>query len=91
MVFGFGVALVAYIIMAVVKCAFGAVHGVNVNEKRLSGYSVANEISGMYRGMSIAIDYDHWVVFLQMTAAKLAKVLKSLAAKVHLPAFRKHP
>ncbi|RZB33381.1 MAG: hypothetical protein SRB1_01178, partial [Desulfobacteraceae bacterium Eth-SRB1] len=39
----------------------------------------------------IAIDYRHWVIFQQMTPIKLASVLKKLAAKVKLSAFRKHP
>jgi IS4 transposase len=89
--FGFCVALVAYIIMSVIKSALGSVHGLDVIEKQVSGYYVANEISGIYPGMSIAIDYGHWAVFQQMTAPKLVKVLKDLAAKVYLPAFQKHP
>ena len=89
--FGFCVALVAYIIMSVIKSALGSVHGVDAIEKQLSGYYVADEISGTYRGMMIAIDYRHWVIFQQMTPIKLARVLKKLAAKVKLAAFRKHP
>jgi len=50
-----------------------------------------DEISGTYRGMMIAIDYKHWVIFQQMTPIKLARVLKKLADKVKLSAFRKHP
>ena len=89
--FGFCVALVAYIIMSVVKSALCSVHGVDIIEKQVSGYYLADEISGTYRGMMIAIDYRHWVIFQQMTPIKLAKVLKKLAAKVKLSAFRKHP
>jgi len=43
--FGFCVALVAYIIMSVVKAALGSVHGVDFIEKNISGYYVANEKS----------------------------------------------
>ena len=89
--FGFCVALVAYIIMSVIKSALGSVHGVDVIEKQVSGYYVADEISATYRGMMIAIDDAHWVIFQQMTPIKLAKVLKELAANVRLSAFRKHP
>ncbi len=89
--FGFCVALVAYIVMSVVKAALGSVHGFDFIEKNVSGYYVANEISATYRGMMIAIDYDHWVVFQQMTPTKLVKILKALAANVKLSAFRKHP
>ena len=89
--FGFCVALVAYIIMSVIKSALGSVHGVDVIEKQVSGYYIADEISATYRGMMIAIEYDHWIVFQQMTPIKLAKVLKELAVNVKLSAFQKHP
>ncbi|MEA3231860.1 MAG: IS4 family transposase [Thermodesulfobacteriota bacterium] len=89
--FGFCVALVAYIIMSVVKSALGNVHGVDVIENQVSGYYVADEISATYRGMMIAIEDEHWVIFQQMTPLKLARVLKELAANVRLSAFRKHP
>jgi IS4 transposase len=89
--FGFCVALVAYIIMSVIKAALGSVHGVDVIEQQLSGYYVANEISGIYPGMMIAIEYSHWSVFREMTTAELVKALKELAAKVKLSAFKKHP
>ena len=89
--FGFCVALVAYIIMSVIKSALGSVHGVDVIEKQVSGYYIADEISATYRGMMIAIDYDNWLVFQQMTPSKLVKVLKELATNVKLSAFQKHP
>jgi len=89
--FGFCVALVAYIIMSVIKSAIGSVHGIDVIEKQVSGYYIADEISATYRGMMIAIDYNHWIVFQQMTPFKLVKVLKELAANVKLSAFQKHP
>jgi hypothetical protein len=89
--FGFCVALVAYIIMSVVKASLGSVHGVDVIDQQLSGYYVANEISGIYLGMMIAIEYEHWSVFRQMTPSGLVRLLKDLAAKVKLAAFKKHP
>ena len=89
--FGFCVALVMYIILCVIKSALASVHGADVLEKQVSGYYVADEISATYRGMMIAIDYDRWVVFQQMTPTKLVNVLKALAANVKLSAFRKHP
>lgn len=47
--FGFCVALVAYISMSVVKAALGSVHGVDFIEQNVSGYYVANEIEGVYQ------------------------------------------
>ena len=89
--FGFCVALVVYIILCVIKSALASVHGADVIKNQVSGYYVADEISATYRGMMIAIEYDHWGVFQQMTPAQLVKLLKELAANVRLSAFRKHP
>jgi hypothetical protein len=89
--FGFCVALVSYTILSVIKAALGSVHGVDVVEKQVSGYYLADEISGTYRGMMIAIDDKHWIVFRNMPPAKLVKVLRQLAGNVKLAAFRKHP
>ena len=89
--FGFCIALVVYIILCVINSALAGVHGADIIKKQVSGYYVADEISATYRGMMIAIDYDHWGVFQQMTSAQFVKILKALAANVKLSAFRKHP
>ena len=89
--FGFCVALVAYIIMSVIKAALGSVHGADVIEQQLSGYYVSNEISTIYPGMKIAIKSDHWHVFHEMTDAKMVKVVRALAQKVELSKFKKNP
>jgi IS4 transposase len=89
--FGFCVALVSYIILAVIKAALGSVHGAKVIENEVSGYYLADEISGTYRGMMIAISNEQWIVFQHMTASKLVLVLKQLSENVKLSAFRKHP
>ena len=88
--FGFCVALVAYIIMSVIKSALASIHGADVIDKQVSGYYLADEISATYRGMMIAIDYNHWIVFQHMTPTQLVKILKALAANVRLSAFQKH-
>jgi hypothetical protein len=89
--FGFCVALVVYIILCVIKSALASVHGADVIKNQVSGYYLADEISATYRGMMIAIEYDHWGVFQQMTPVQLVKLLKTLAANVRLTALRKHP
>mgnify|MGYP002632859132 CR=1 FL=1 len=89
--FAFCVALVSYIIVSVMKSALGSIYGVNVVEKQVSGYYIAGEISAIYPGMMIAIDDAQWVVFRHMPSDKLLKVLKELAIKIRLSAFKKHP
>jgi IS4 transposase len=89
--FGFCVALVAYIVMSIIKGALCRVHGVEKIESQFSGYYMANEISSVYNGMMIAIDQTHWKVFYQMADSELGEVLIMLAANVKLSAFQKHP
>jgi len=89
--FGFCVALVAYIILCVIRSALASVHGAEVIEKQVSGYYLADELSATYRGMMIAIDFEHWIVFQKMPLSKLIKILKELSEKVKLSSFRKHP
>jgi len=89
--FGFCVALVSYIIMCVIKAALASVHGADVVENQVSGYYIADEIAGTYRGMMIAIGTKPWIVFRNMPLADLVKLLRQLAANVNLAAYQKHP
>jgi len=89
--FGFCIGLVAYNILAVLKAALRQVHGATAIDTQLSGYYVADEVSGTYRGMMIAIPPPEWQVFRQLTVPELAEVLIDLAGKVPLAQFRKHP
>ena len=89
--FGFCIGVVAYHILAVLKAALRQVHGATVIDTHLSGYYVADEVSGTYRGMMIAIPPPEWQVFRQVTVPELAEVLIDLAGKVPLAQFRKHP
>ncbi len=88
--FAFCVALVAYMILSVIKAALDSVHGKGTSAA-LSGYYMADEISATYRGMGIAIPDEDWLVFRQIANSKLVMKLKELAANVNLRAFRKHP
>jgi IS4 transposase len=89
--FGFCIGLVAYNILAVLKAALRHVHGAAAIDTHLSGYYVADEVSGTYRGMMIAIPPPEWQVFRHLTVPELAAVLIELAGKVRLAKFRKHP
>jgi len=89
--FGFSVAVVAYNALAVVKASLRAVHGVQKVQEEVSNYYLAEEVSGTYRGMMIALPAEQWEVFRALSMSQMATILKGLARRVRLAAFRKHP
>jgi len=88
--FGFCVAVVAYNALAVVLAALRAVHGAETIDTEVSGYYLADELAGTYRGMRIAIAPHHRRVFRKMTVPQFVAVLVLLAQWVQLAAYRKH-
>ena len=86
--FAFCVALVSHNVLGVVKAALRSVHGEAAVEG-MSFYSMADEVAGTHRGMMIAIPEDEWAVFSRLTAVAFGLVLRDLAAKVRLTAYRK--
>jgi IS4 transposase len=89
--FGFCVALTAYMVMAVNRAALQQVHGAQTIEENFSGYYHADELANVYRGMMIAIPPPRWTVFRRLTDTELIEVLIMLASKVNLSRFQKHP
>jgi hypothetical protein len=87
--FAFCCALAAYNVLGAVRGAIRAAHGAEAVEE-ISGDYLADEIAGTQRGMLIAIPAEHWQVFAGLTAAELAGLLRELAGKVRLAAFRRH-
>ena len=83
--------LAAYNVLAAVRAALRSVHGVETVESEVSTYYIADEVRATYRGMMIAIPVEEWEVFGRMSVPELAEVLRDLARKVSLPAFRRHP
>jgi len=78
-------------IIAVIKAALSSVHGAKMVDNDLSGYYVADEISGVYRGMMIAISPDKWRIFRNLSQSELVSLLRYLAANVKMSRFKKHP
>ena len=87
----FCVALLAYNVTSVVKSALVATHGDKAKREDLSGYYLAGEVAATYHGMMIAIPEAEWTTrFALLNHAELARILKALAANVHLNRFRKN-
>jgi hypothetical protein len=77
--------------MSAVKASLRSVHGTEKIEAELSGYDVADEIAGTYRGMMIAIPEEAWLVFGDLSVSEWSVLLRELAGKVRLDKLRKHP
>ena len=90
-VFGLCLALVAYNMLAVVLAALRSVHGESRIDQDLSLYYVAHDIAQTYQGMMIAIPEEEWRIFSRMAPADFVAILKLLAHKVSLEAYRKSP
>jgi hypothetical protein len=89
--FGFGVAVVAYNVLAVLKAALRAAYGEEQVRKEVSGYYMALEWALVYAGMMIALPARQWEVFGQMSAKELAGSLRHWASKVNLAKIKKAP
>ena len=90
-VFAFCLAVMAWNGLSVIHAALRSVHGEDKVEETVSGYYLALEISQVYHGMMIAIPAEEWAVFQNLSAAKMATVLKQLAHGVSLEKLQKQP
>lgn len=100
--FGFCLAVVMYNVLSVVQAALRATHpkvatsskgtGAAQKQATFSFYYLADEISGVARGMEIAIPAHHWTAaFAKLTPKQLAKKLLWLARRVEVETFLTNP
>ncbi len=98
--FSFCVAVVMYNALSTVLAALRAAHPkVATSASRRTGkdrtfsfYYLADEISGVWRGMAIAIPSEHWTAaFANLTTKQMAKRLLWLARRVDVNEFLTNP
>jgi len=89
--FAFCVATACYNLLGILKGALCAVHGEAKLKEDLSNYQLTTEISGVYRGMMIAIPPPEWESFQAMPVAKLSQILLQLARGIRLEQLQKFP
>jgi IS4 transposase len=100
--FGFSIAVVMYNAVSAVIAALRATHPeveTRSNPSSRSGgritfsfYYLADEISGVARGMAIAVPAEHWTIaFANLTPKQMAKKLLWLARQVHIGQFLTNP
>lgn len=88
----FGVAVVAYNVLATLQAAVEAEHPEAREEGiEVSAYFVATEVKATYGGMMIAVPPEGWSHFDEQTPRQLSRTLLRMAAHVDPKKLRKHP
>jgi IS4 transposase len=87
----FGVAVLAYNVLAVLQAAVRAAHDLQAGEIELSSYYFAAEVKAHYAGMMVGIAVAAWRAYDALTAQQLGQVLMQMAAHADPVALRKHP
>ncbi|MEC4717605.1 IS4 family transposase [Noviherbaspirillum sp. CPCC 100848] len=88
--FAFGVAVMAYNVLAVLQSAVWVAHDLQDSDVELSSYCFADEIRTHYAGMVMAVIPIAWEPYDSMTAAQLAEVLLQIALHANPKSLRKH-
>jgi IS4 transposase len=87
--FAFGMGVVAYNILSVMRAALAAVYGEECLDD-ISAYYLADEIRGMMRGVTTAIPAHQWHrYFGRLTVRQMANLLIVLGKRVNLECFKK--
>ena len=90
--FGFSIGLLLYNVLAFLEAALRTVHRRKLSSHSLSMYYLADEISGVYRGMMIAIPESHWTqAYATLTVEAFAAQMLWLAKKVEITQFFANP
>ena len=89
--FAFGVAILAYNVLALITRAITVQHRLDSEKLEVSSYYLANEIQGHYRGMMLIVAQSVWDAYEQLSAREFAKTLLLIAAHAEPLRLRKHP
>jgi IS4 transposase len=87
----FGVAVMAYNVLAVLQAAIEAEHQMQASEFQISSYYIADEVRASYTGMMIALPAPFWEKLDEQSDAQLSHTLLQVAARVNPKKLRKHP
>jgi len=87
----FGVAVLAYNVLSVVKSAVEASHDLEAANMQVSTYYIAAEVKFAYGGMMMVVEPEDWRETETQSAEQLSEALLELAKKVKPSTLRKHP
>lgn len=90
--FGFCIGLLLYNVLAFLQIAVRAAHPATLKDRKLSMYKLGDEISGVYRGMMIAIPAADWHrAFALQSTQDFAKQMLAVANQVAIARFLASP
>ena len=87
--FAFGLAVLAFNVLQVVRRAVEATHTVAGDVPAVSSYHVAVEIRATYQGFAIATADTDWTRWDGLSALRFAAVLRKIAARLDIETVRK--
>ncbi|EPX55268.1 Mobile element protein [Cystobacter fuscus DSM 2262] len=89
----FGVAVMAYNVLSVVKAAVEVGQEEEAAKRgwQVSTFYIATEVKATYSGMMTAVEPQEWSGQGEESAEQLSEVLLELAKQVKLSTLRKHP
>lgn len=91
-IFGFCIGLLLYNALAFLQAALRTAQPRKTGRRALSMYHLADEISGVYRGMMIALPAQRWrQAFAELSPQEFADAILAIAKKVHLAQFLATP
>jgi IS4 transposase len=90
--FGFCIGLLLYNALAFLEAALRTAQQRKIGARPLSMYYLADEVSGVYRGMMIAIPPPHWQkAFANLPSDEFARTMLAIAKKVDASRFLANP
>ncbi len=87
----FGVAVLAYNMLSVVKSAVEASHDLKAAKMQVSTYYIAAELKFAYGGMMLLVEEEEWSEQEGKSAEQVSAALLELAKNVRVATLRKHP
>jgi hypothetical protein len=89
--FGFCTALAAGNVLATIKGALRAAHGIKRVEQEVSDYHLALDVAGKYQGMMVALPPEEWQPLGDITEVAFVTWLLGVARRVNLKRFPRKP
>ncbi|TWU62548.1 Transposase DDE domain protein [Crateriforma conspicua] len=87
--FGYCVALMLYNVLSVVQSALLA-SAARKPERNLSLYAIADEVSGVWRGLSMSVPAEAWTDFARASPKRLAALLQRVARNADIDRLMVH-